>query len=170
MLEISGLPSSFYFRHSSFVLFHTPTCKKCGTRFYLARLPVLLNDAASELLEIVGRRSYGSVIDIFYYRCPSCGSVASISDCYYAMHRKKLEKEQKRGRDYRPKDLFYAGLKGRLRQKERGMEVPELASKIANKDWHLFVRCFMLFFVFLFALMGGLAIFMLWNAKSAGVL
>lgn len=157
---------------SKFVFFHTPKCKKCGAKLHMARFPFVISPENPELKRVAEVRSFknGSEFYIFYYRCPSCKSVASVLDCYYAAYPKKLEEKQNRGEDYRLEDAFYVGLKERLIQKEKGTTVPEPTEKDTEKNWLLLARSGVFFYYFLLALMGGVALFLLLRAKSAGVL
>lgn len=127
---------SYLYDKPFFVLFHNPKCKKCGIRFNLARFPFEVTPETPELKKMTQLpRHKTGVFYAFYYRCSRCGSIASILDCYYATHPKQLAKEQKKGRNYRVYDLFYAGLHGRLRQKEKGVVVPEPTVEDTEKNW-----------------------------------
>lgn len=153
-----------------FVFFHTPKCKKCGVKLHMARFPFVLSPETHELkrLAIQGGCSYGTRFYVLYYRCPSCKSVASVLDCYYAAHPRKLEEKQRLGKNYRLEDMFYVGLNERLRQKENGVFIPEPTEKDTEKNWLPFVRGFILWGYCMFALAGGAALFLV--AKLFGLL
>ena len=146
----------FYWERSRYILFKTPRCPNCRGKMHMARLPVVNTLEKSVLTKLAG---YRSSFYVMYFRCPSCKKVASIRDCYYAEHPGKLEKERQKGRDPRLKDMFYAALHTRAMHKKLGIPFPEPTSEDTDKNWHPFMRRFLLLFSFLLPCMVGMCIF-----------